>query len=144
MIEIKKPRIECSETAVLRIERVETAAESRPNELCRKAAEELEEYFSGKRRVFDLPLQTIGTEFQQRVWQALRGIPWGEVRTYAQVAEQIGCPGGARAVGNACGKNPVLIVTPCHRVLGGKDLGGFRCGPQIKRALLRLEGYGTA
>ena len=94
--------------------------------------------------MFDLPLQTIGTEFQQRVWQALRGIPWGEVRTYAQVAEQIGCPGGARAVGNACGKNPVLIVTPCHRVLGGKDLGGFRCGPQVKRALLRLEGYGTA
>ncbi|MFD1437931.1 methylated-DNA--[protein]-cysteine S-methyltransferase [Acinetobacter sp. ANC 4282] len=101
---------------------------------------QLTEYFAGKRQQFDLPLDFEGTEFQQKVWQALLTIPFGETRSYRDVAEQIGNVKAVRAVGAANGKNPISIIAPCHRVVGtnGK-LVGFAGGLDNKDILLRLE-----
>jgi methylated-DNA-[protein]-cysteine S-methyltransferase len=106
----------------------------------RDAVCQLKEYFSGKRQHFDLPLAPVGTAFQVKVWQALREIPFGVLITYGELAERVGSPQGYRAVGNANGKNPLVIVQPCHRVVatGGK-LGGFSSGIHRKKFLLRLE-----
>lgn len=110
-------------------------------ELSREAANQLKEYAEGKRRCFDLPLAVSGTDFQLRVWEKLRQIPWGEYRTYGQIAAMLGKPGASRAAGGAVGKNPLPILIPCHRVLGaGGALGGFRLGSDMKRRLLVLEG----
>lgn len=115
----------------------------RENELTARAAAQLEEYFAGQRRVFDLPLRPRGTAFQQRAWAALRTIPYGRTRTYRQIAEQIGCPKGFRAVGMANHRNPLLIVIPCHRVVGTDgSLTGFGGGLDMKRFLLELEQQG--
>ncbi|MDE6261258.1 MAG: methylated-DNA--[protein]-cysteine S-methyltransferase [Oscillospiraceae bacterium] len=104
------------------------------------AAAELEEYFAGKRKSFTVPLSPWGTEFQLAVWQALRDIPYGQTRTYGEIAAAIGRPRAARAVGMANHDNPLMIFTPCHRVVG-KDgsLTGFACGLEVKRRLLELE-----
>jgi methylated-DNA-[protein]-cysteine S-methyltransferase len=112
-----------------------------PEDAVLLAAEcQLAEYFRGERRVFDVPLAPRGTEFQQRVWQALREIPFGETRSYGQVAERIGQPTAVRAVGAANGRNPLSIVAPCHRVIGANgDLTGFAGGIETKRFLLALE-----
>ena len=101
---------------------------------------QLTEYFSGKRQQFDLPLDFAGTEFQQKVWQALLSVPFGETRSYRDIAEQIGNVKAVRAVGAANGKNPISIIVPCHRVVGtnGK-LVGFAGGLDNKDILLRLE-----
>ena len=101
---------------------------------------QLTEYFAGKRQQFDLPLDFAGTEFQQKVWQALLSIPFGETRSYRDIAEQIGNVKAVRAVGAANGKNPISIIAPCHRVVGtnGK-LVGFAGGLDNKDILLRLE-----
>lgn len=103
---------------------------------------QLNEYFQSKRTEFDLPLAPEGTEFQKAVWEALRSIPYGETRTYGDIAAAIGRPSASRAVGAACGQNPILILTPCHRVVG-KDgsLTGFSAegGVQTKQSLLDLE-----
>lgn len=101
---------------------------------------ELHEYFSGTRRHFDVPIAPTGTEFQRAAWQALTQIPYGETRSYAEQAIAIGRPKAVRAVGAANGKNPLLIVVPCHRVIG-KDgsLTGFGGGIEMKRQLLELE-----
>lgn len=110
-----------------------------------EAASQLAEYFSGRRRSFNLPLDLRGTRFQLRVWRALEEIPYGETRSYVDVARAIGEPKAARAVGGANGCNPVGIVVPCHRVIAaGGGLGGFGCGLEFKRALLRLEGWSMA
>jgi methylated-DNA-[protein]-cysteine S-methyltransferase len=102
---------------------------------------QLAEYFAGARRAFDLPLDFAGTDFQQSVWRALLTIPFGETRTYAQIARQIGRPDAVRAVGAANGKNPISIVAPCHRVIGSNgELTGFAGGLDAKAYLLRLEG----
>ncbi|MDQ3389412.1 MAG: methylated-DNA--[protein]-cysteine S-methyltransferase [Gemmatimonadota bacterium] len=108
---------------------------------------ELEEYFSGARVEFDLPLLAAGTEFQRRVWKALRRIPCGETRSYAGVAAELGIPGAARAVGQANARNPIPVVVPCHRVLAANGgLGGYLGdwdageGVRIKRWLLTHEG----
>lgn len=110
-------------------------------------AEEVREYFARERREFTLPLAEQGTPFQQRVWAALRQIPYGATRTYGEIAAAAGTPGGAIAVGQANARNPVPLVVPCHRVLGaGNRLGGFMgssaAGPgvELKRWLLRHEG----
>jgi methylated-DNA-[protein]-cysteine S-methyltransferase len=104
------------------------------------AIEQLNEYFTAGRRAFDLPLAPVGTAFQLRVWRELRSIPYGETRSYAQLARQIG-QGGARAVGLANGANPLPIIVPCHRVIGADgSLTGFGGGLGIKHALLTLEG----
>ena len=104
------------------------------------AAEQLDSYFTGERTTFDLPLAPVGSEFQQRVWAALRQIPYGQTQSYAEVAERIGSPGGARAVGLANGKNPIGIIIPCHRVVGSNgSLTGYGGGLDRKRQLLDLE-----
>lgn len=105
-----------------------------------RAAEQLKEYFAGKRKVFDLPLEPEGTEFQKKVWAALCDVPYGETRTYGQIAAAVGCPKGARAVGMACNRNPIGIIVPCHRVVGADgSLTGYAGGLNTKAALLRLE-----
>lgn len=109
-------------------------------ELIKMAYNQLTEYFNGKRNKFDLPLEFIGTEFQIKVWKALLTIPYGETRSYKQIAEQVGCPKGARAVGMANNKNEIMIVVPCHRVIGSTGkLVGYAGGLDIKETLLELE-----
>ncbi len=102
---------------------------------------QLDEYFDGRRRAFDLPLAPRGTPFQQRVWQALLGIPYGTTTTYGAIAESLGRPAAVRAVGAANGKNPLAVIVPCHRVVGADgSLTGYAGGLAIKRALLVHEG----
>ena len=103
------------------------------------AARQLEEYARGERRVFELELDLRGSEFELHVWNALRAIPWGRTRTYGEIAQVIGVPGSARAVGRAIGRNPLPIVVPCHPVLSGRGLGGFSGGLEWKQRLLALE-----
>ena len=108
--------------------------------LLREAARQLREYFAEKRTVFDFPLRPEGTPFEQSVWNALLTIPFGETRTYGQIAVQIGNPKACRAVGGANGKNPIAIVIPCHRVIGaGGKMVGYTAGPTFKETLLKLE-----
>jgi methylated-DNA-[protein]-cysteine S-methyltransferase len=102
---------------------------------------QLREYFGGDRKAFDLKLNFVGTEFQKKVWSALLSIPFGETRSYADIAKQIGNPIAVRAVGAANGKNPISIVAPCHRVIGSSGhLTGFAGGLEAKAHLLALEG----
>lgn len=109
---------------------------------CRAASAQLEEYFAGTRREFELELRPYGTPFQLRVWQALREIPYGAVRNYGDVARAIGRPSAARAVGQANGRNPLPIVIPCHRVIASDgSIGGYSAGLTVKHRLLALEGF---
>ena len=102
---------------------------------------QLPEYLAGRRTSFDLPLDLMGTPFQRRCWQALIEIPFGETRTYSELARAIGmAPGAARAVGQANGANPVPVIVPCHRVVASAGLGGYAGGLELKRRLLGLEG----
>jgi methylated-DNA-[protein]-cysteine S-methyltransferase len=110
------------------------------DEVLARARVQLAEYFAGARDRFDLPLAPAGTPFQRRVWAALVEIPRGATASYAEVARRIGCPGGARAVGQAAGANPLLVVVPCHRVVAAQAIGGFSAGLAHKRRLLGLEG----
>lgn len=108
----------------------------------RDTEKQLNEYFAGARRRFDLPLDFQGTEFQKQVWQALLDIPYGETRSYGQIAQSIGNPKSVRAVGAANGKNPISIIAPCHRVIGASGaLTGFAGGLEAKALLLSLEGH---
>ncbi|MEP7020272.1 MAG: methylated-DNA--[protein]-cysteine S-methyltransferase [Pseudonocardiales bacterium] len=101
---------------------------------------QLDEYFAGRRRDFDLPLHMIGTAFQQRVWTALLDIPYGETTSYGKTAAAIGAPTASRAVGLANGQNPIPIIVPCHRVVGANgSLTGYGGGLEAKRWLLALE-----
>lgn len=102
---------------------------------------ELEEYFAGRRRVFDVALRLTGTKFQLSVWEALRGIPYGEVISYAELAGSIGRPSASRAVAGANSNNLISILVPCHRVIGAHgSLTGYAGGLTAKRSLLALEG----
>lgn len=104
------------------------------------AAKQLGEYFAGSRRNFSLPLSPVGSDFQHRVWAALGGIPYGELRTYRQLAVQLGHPSMAQAVGSANGRNPLSIIVPCHRVVGSDgSLTGYAGGLAHKQFLLELE-----
>lgn len=106
-----------------------------------EAERQLREYFAGRRRTFDLKLDFVGTPFQRTVWKALLTIPFGQTRSYGQIAKQVGRPSASRAVGAANGRNPVSIIAPCHRVLGSTGaLTGFGGGLDVKERLLRLEG----
>ncbi|MBQ2756755.1 MAG: methylated-DNA--[Oscillospiraceae bacterium] len=101
---------------------------------------QLKEYFNGERKTFDIPLRRSGTEFQLKVWRRLSEIPYGTTKTYGEIAKEIGFPKAARAVGGACNKNPIIIVVPCHRVVGANgDMTGFACGIDVKEKLLELE-----
>ena len=103
------------------------------------AVEQLEAYFAGERTEFDLELDLVGTAFQRRVWAALLTIPYGETRSYGEIARQIGSPGAFRAVGLANGHNPIGIIVPCHRVIGSNgSLTGYGGGLDRKRALLGI------
>jgi methylated-DNA-[protein]-cysteine S-methyltransferase len=108
---------------------------------CRAAREQILAYFEGARRDFTLPLAAGGTAFQQQVWQALRAIPWGETRTYGQIAAACGNPKASRAIGRANATNPICVIVPCHRVIGADgSLTGFAYGEALKRLLLEHEG----
>jgi methylated-DNA-[protein]-cysteine S-methyltransferase len=106
----------------------------------RAARQQMEEYFAGERREFSLALDAAGTEFQQRVWQALRAIPYSETVSYGDIARRIGNPRAVRAVGLANGRNPISIIVPCHRVIGANgSLTGYGGGLERKRFLLAFE-----
>lgn len=101
---------------------------------------QLEEYFNGKRKSFSVPLKPKGTDFQEKVWKELLKIPCGEVKTYGEIAKALGNPKSARAVGLACNKNPIIILIPCHRVVGKNgNLTGYACGLDMKKKLLSIE-----
>ncbi len=120
----------------------DVSPEAKPDKLCLECARQLDEYFAGERKAFDLPLKLQGTPFQMGVWEALSRIPYGSTVTYGDLAAAAGYPRAARAVGNAMRKNPLWLLIPCHRVVGASDLGGYG-GPEgapIKRRLLILEG----
>ena len=116
------------------------AARGNGSPLLGEAARQLQDYFEGKRSHFDLPLAPAGSPFEKRVWKAMQKIPYGETRCYGDLAAAI--HSAPRAVGGACGKNPIPIVIPCHRVLAKGGMGGYsgQGGLDTKRALLRLEG----
>ncbi len=108
--------------------------------LINQTYKEIQEYLNGKRIKFDIPILIRGTEFQKKVWKKLISVPYGEVVSYKFIATQLGNPNSSRAVGNACNKNPLLIIVPCHRILGSdKALKGFAAGIGIKEKLLNLE-----
>ncbi|MEC8427694.1 MAG: methylated-DNA--[protein]-cysteine S-methyltransferase [Pseudomonadota bacterium] len=113
----------------------------RDPDFCRRAREQLQDYFDGELTRFDLPLAPRGTEFQQRVWAELAKVPFGETRSYGELAQALKQPTASRAVGMANGRNPLSIVLPCHRVVGSnRKLTGYRGGLAIKTLLLKLEG----
>ena len=115
-------------------------AEKNENLHSGRCAEELQRYFSGEPVAFTVPLDLQGTAFQKRVWQILRTIPYGETMSYGQIASELGSPYAARAVGQAVGRNPCLILVPCHRVVGkAGNLTGFSAGVSLKKRLLELE-----
>ena len=108
--------------------------------LIKKAAAQITEYFDGKRKHFNLPLAPAGTDFQIAVWKALQNIPYGETSSYGEIAAMIGNPKASRAVGMANNRNPIVIIIPCHRVIGSNgSLTGFGGGLELKRQLLELE-----
>lgn len=132
--------IRADESALLSIRRVEKGGVECENDLILQAKRELSEYAAGTRQTFSLPLRPAGTGFQQSVWRALLSVPYGETCCYADIAALIGKPAAVRAAAQAIGRNPLLIVIPCHRVIG-KDgsLTGFAAGLDMKRYLLALE-----
>ncbi len=118
----------------------EPSSDSHPTPLTDKVFEQIKEYLAGKRREFDFRYELNGTEFQKRVWAALCTIPYGETRSYKQIATQIGSPRAARAVGMANNRNPITIAVPCHRVIGASGkLVGYAGGMEMKEAILELE-----
>jgi methylated-DNA-[protein]-cysteine S-methyltransferase len=120
--------------------RLEKLVESGDHSMLVETERQLDEYFEGKRKSFSVPLDMRGTPFQKNVWCALQAIPFGETRTYGDLAKQLGTPNASRAVGAANGRNPISIIVPCHRVIGtsGK-LTGFAGGLETKAHLLELE-----
>ncbi len=120
--------------------RLGSLAEDSRHAMLVSAEQQLAEYFLGERRVFEIPIAFAGTPFQTMVWQALLTIPYGETRSYGQIARQVGHPAAVRAVGAANGRNPISIIAPCHRVIGASGaLTGFAGGLEAKRYLLALE-----
>lgn len=149
-----KIRVIADESGVKRIELFEEDWENflkeHPNieedsELCEEAIRQIDEYFNGKRKEFDLPLSIEGTEFRKKVWNALTTIPYGEIRSYADVAEMIGNPKAVRAVGQANRNNQLPIIIPCHRVIGksGSLVGYAGSHTPIQKLLLEAEGVYT-
>lgn len=134
-------KIGCTESAVVSIEIVKTCGnENRTTALSDEVFKQLNEYLDGKRKTFDLPLKISGTPFQQKVYKALCEIPYGETRSYKEIAAEIGKPKACRAVGMANNKNPIVIAVPCHRVIGANgSLVGYGCGLDMKKYLLELE-----
>lgn len=133
-------KITANNEAINEVIFVENEEEDNPNALTQEVTNQLMEYFEGKRKVFNLPLSPIGTSFQQAVWEALCSIPYGETRSYGEIAKMIGNPKASRAVGMANNRNPISIIIPCHRVIGASGkLVGYGGGINKKIYLLDLE-----
>lgn len=133
-------KIGYSDKAILYILFTEEKSGGKISELSELAALQLREYFDGRRKAFELPLEPKGTDFQKKVWNALLEIPYGETRSYKDIADRINCPKGFRAIGQANHNNPISIVIPCHRViLADGSLGGYGGGLDTKKLLLELE-----
>jgi methylated-DNA-[protein]-cysteine S-methyltransferase len=123
--------------------RLSELVEDQLNPVLVETERQIGEYFAGKRKAFSIPLDMRGTRFQKDVWEALLAIPFGETRSYGQLAKQLGNPAATRAVGAANGRNPVSIIVPCHRVIGSSgELTGFAGGLDVKAYLLSLETQG--
>ena len=133
-------RLWAREGKLRQIELVPAAEQDFPDPITEQAAVELQEYFAGKRTEFTVAALPYGSAFQQRVWSALSRVPHGRVVTYGALAAALGQPSACRAVASAVGKNPLLILIPCHRVVAAAGLGGFSAGLEAKRTLLALEG----
>lgn len=130
---------ECGNITAIYIDK-EASGDDSSTPLLQRAGSQLSEYFQGKRKEFDLPLAPVGTDFQRRVWDALLTIPYGKTRSYGEIAAQIGQPKASRAVGGANNRNPIMIVIPCHRVIGANgSLTGYGGGLDVKQYLLELE-----
>lgn len=137
-------QIECDDLFAYGIKKVESADVSETlNTVAQKIKLQLEEYFAGKRKNFDIMLQMNGTKFQKRVWEELVKIPFGETISYKELANRVGNKNASRAVGNANGKNPFIILVPCHRVVATNGLGGYSGGIEVKKFLLALEKSST-
>lgn len=135
--------LETDGTALTRVEFCAGPSANPQSDLLRRAAQQLTEYFSGARRTFSLPLAPKGTPFQCAVWRALCDIPYGQTRSYGQIAAAVGSLRAARAVGMACNRNPIGVIIPCHRVVGANGaLTGYAGGMDKKAALLALEREG--
>ena len=128
--------------SITRIELIDATDETTaPTPLQREAARQILAFLRGERQQLEFPIRMVGTSFQQRVWHVLRQIPYGSTRTYGEVAFAMGNPRACRAVGMACNKNPLLLIVPCHRVVGANGkLTGFAYGTDAKQRLLELEG----
>lgn len=119
---------------------IESIGDNESKKLALKAKAELEEYFARERKTFDLPLKVEGTDFKKKVWEQLEKIPYGETRTYSEIAQMMDNPKAARAIGMANHNNPILILIPCHRVIGADgSLTGYAAGIAAKKFLLELE-----
>lgn len=130
----------CSDAGLTSLQMGARAEREQDHPLLQRARLQLEEFFAGERREFDLPLEPQGTEFQRAVWEQLRAIPFAETASYGQVAARVGRPKASRAVGAANGANPIAIIVPCHRVIGADgSLTGFGGGLQRKQWLLQHE-----
>lgn len=129
-----------NDQALVGVDLVVSGTHNDEHPILTQAQEEIVAYLKGQRRSFDLSIHFEGTDFQKLVWQAMLEIPWGETRSYSDLAKSIGRPKACRAVGQAAGKNELLIIVPCHRVIT-KDgrYGGFRAGITCKKSLLKLE-----
>ena len=134
-------KIKCNEDAITSLVKTDEGFERTDDlPIVAKLKKELDEYFIGERKVFDLPLKFNGTEFQEQVWDALLKIPYGETRSYKDIATVIGNYKASRAVGMANNKNNIIILIPCHRVIGSSGkLVGYACGLEVKEYLLNLE-----
>ncbi|MBN3583708.1 methylated-DNA--[protein]-cysteine S-methyltransferase [Algoriphagus aestuarii] len=135
--------IELEDGKLVRLQFTEDPVSEEPLEgMVADVKNQLEEYFSGKRKVFDLALELKGTDFQKSVWEAVNEIPFGQTTTYMKLSQKLGNPAAIRAVGAAIGANPVLVILPCHRIIGTNgQLTGYAGGLKIKQALLELEGF---
>ena len=132
--------IEHNGKEVLALRSVQGEERREPSKLSSLVFEQIEEYACGKRKHFSFPYMLCGTPFQKKVWNAMCAIPYGETRSYGQIAKQIGSPRAARAVGMAANRNPIIIAVPCHRVIGASGaLVGYGGGLPMKKALLELE-----
>lgn len=131
----------CEKDALISLKLVENIDKSdSETALIKEIKTQLYEYFSGKRKIFDIKLKTKGTEFQKCVWKELRKISYGKTKSYSEIAVAVGNKNTQRAIGSACNKNPIMIIIPCHRVISKNgELGGFAYGNSIKQKLLKIE-----
>ena len=133
-------KLQSNATHLLSVKFSDELITSKTNALLQRCIKQFDEYFTGKRQSFDLPLAPPGTSFQQSVWRHLIQIDYGDTRSYSDIAAALGCEGAARAIGSANRANPIAIIIPCHRIIGRNgSLTGYAGGIERKRALLALE-----